>query len=80
MNEQLEDTPLTLKTFQDQMEKLNRWAQHGCMDGGCQIERPTGQHTNGGCNCTPRHFSLALLDLACELEKTGRYARWPKAD
>jgi hypothetical protein len=24
----------------------------GCMDGGCVILQPTGQHTNGGCRCT----------------------------
>lgn len=23
----------------------------GCMDGGCVILQPTGQHTNGGCRC-----------------------------
>lgn len=23
----------------------------GCSDGGCVIQRPTGQHTNGGCRC-----------------------------
>ena len=24
----------------------------GCSDGGCVIQRPKGQHTNGGCRCS----------------------------
>lgn len=28
----------------------------GCSDGYCQIKRPVGMHTNGGCRClTDRH-------------------------
>ena len=44
----------SLKDFQAEMAKLNGWAQHGCSDGGCQIEKPKGMHTNGGSNaeCT----------------------------
>jgi hypothetical protein len=26
-------------------------AELGCGDGGCIIQRPLGQHTNGGCHC-----------------------------
>ena len=67
---------MSLKDFQAEMAKLNNWAQHGCSDGGCQIERPQGMHTNGGCLCSPRKFSEYLLWLACEVEKHGR-RRWP---
>jgi len=68
---------ISLKDFQAEMAKLNGWAQHGCSDGGCQIEKPKGMHTNGGCRCNPREFSEYLLWLACEVEKHGRYRRWP---
>jgi hypothetical protein len=67
---------MSLKDFQAEMAKLNGWAQHGCSDGGCQIEKPKGMHTNGGCRCNPRKFSEYLLWLACEVEKHGRYHRW----
>jgi hypothetical protein len=70
---------ISLNDFKAEMAKLNRWAQHGCSDGGCQIEKPKGMHTNGGCRCDPRAFSGYLLWLACEVEKHGRYRRWPKA-
>ncbi len=68
---------MSLTDFQAEMERLNRWAQHGCTDGGCQIEKPKGMHTNGGCRCNPREFAEYLLWLACEVEKHGRYRRWP---
>ena len=70
-------TLMSLKDFQAEMAKVNGWAQHGCSDGGCQIEKPKGMHTNGGCRCNPRKFSEYLLWLACEVEKHGRYHRWP---
>ena len=67
---------MTLEEFQAEMEKLNRWAQHGCSDGGCAIEPPRGMHTNGGCRCTPRDFSETLLHLAAELDRCVKYRRW----
>lgn len=70
---------MSLKDFQAEMAKLNGWAQHGCSDGCCQIEKPKGMHTNGGCRCSPREFSEYLLWLACEVEKHGRYRRWPNS-
>ena len=68
---------MKLSEFQKEMDELHRWAMHGCSDGGCQIERPKGMHTNGGCRCHPRRFSEHLLWLACELDKLGRQ-RWEK--
>lgn len=70
---------MSLKDFQAEMERLNRWAQHGCLDGCCQIEPPKGMHTNGGCRCHPKSFAAHLLWLACEIEKHGR-RRWPNTD
>ena len=35
----------------------------GCGDGGCDIERPRGQHTNGGCKCLRGMRPDALLRL-----------------
>ena len=69
---------MTLQNFQKEMEQLHGWSKHGCLDGGCQIERPKGQHTNGGCRCSPRAFSAHLLELAAQLEEMGKYARWDK--
>ena len=68
--------PIPLAEFQQEMEDLTRWAKHGCSDGGCQIEPPTGQHTNGGCHCTPRRFAEHLIALAIKLDEHGRYGRW----
>ena len=70
---------MTLKEFQEELDELNRWAQHGCADGGCEIEPPKGMHTNGGCRCSPRYFSESLLWLACKLDEYGKYRRWPIA-
>jgi len=70
---------ISLKDFQTEIAKLNGWVQHGCSDGGCQIEKPKGMHTNGGCRCNPREFAEYLLWLSCEIEKHGRYRRWPNA-
>lgn len=66
---------MTLQEFQHKMDRLHHWAKHGCLDGGCQIERPKGQHTNGGCRCSPRAFSNHLLELAAQLEGMGKHAR-----
>jgi hypothetical protein len=71
-------TPIPLREFQARMNSLNHMAQHGCGNGGCQIEKPKGMHTNAGCFCTPRRFSEELLWLAAEVEKHGRYRMWPK--
>lgn len=72
------DTTLSKAEFQAAMARLNQWAQHGCSDGGCLIEKPRGMHTNGGCRCTPRTFSEHLLELAARLDEMGRHARWKK--
>lgn len=71
------EAKITLLDFQAEIEKINQWAQHGCSNGGCQIEQPKGQHTNGRCNCNPYAFSERLLELAGKVEKHGRYHRWP---
>ena len=68
---------ITLKQFQAEMQTLNEWAQHGCSDGYCQIERKRGMHTNASCTCNPRDFAERLLWLACELDKHRKYGRWP---
>jgi len=67
---------MTLIEFQAKMSDLNQWAQHGCTDSNCRIERTPGMATNGGCQCSPRAFAEHLLALACELDKGGKYARW----
>jgi hypothetical protein len=69
---------IPLQEFQIAAQKLNQWAQHGCSDGGCQIEQTAGMHTNGGCHCGPRYFADYLLWLACEVDKYGRYKKWEK--
>jgi len=69
---------MKLEDFQKEMNHLNEWAQHGCCDGSCQIEKPKGMHTNGGCRCSPRAFSDCLLDLASRLESMGKYKRFEK--
>lgn len=72
-----EESPMSLGDFQTELTKLQLWASHGCRDGDCQILRPVGMHTNGGCRCSPKNMADRLLWLACELEKYGR-RRWPK--
>lgn len=69
------EAAMPLKDFQAEIVKLSEWAQRGCSDGGCQIEKPKGMHTNGGCQCSPREFAKHLLWLAREVEKYGR-RRW----
>jgi hypothetical protein len=78
MPEECDEPLMSLKDFQDHVAKLNEWAQHGCRNGGCQIEQPQGMHTNGGCRCLPKDFAEHLLWLACEVEKHGR-KYWPRA-
>lgn len=68
---------ITLKQFQQEIQTLNDWAQHGCSDGYCQIERKGGMHTNASCTCNPRDFAERLLWLACELDRHRKYGRWP---
>jgi len=78
MSTEPEQPLMTLEEFQAEMEKLNRWAQHGCSDGGCAIEPPRGMHTNGGCHCVPINFSEYLLHYAAELSRYGKYGRWKR--
>lgn len=68
---------ISLEDFQKEMEKLHHWSQHGCTNHGCRIEPPKGMGTNSTCHCTPRAFAEHLLWLACELDKHGKYGRWP---
>lgn len=77
VNTDLEVDLMSLQAFQLEIEKLYKWAHHGCSDGGCQIEVNKGMHTNGGCQCNPRNFAEHLLWLACEAEKHGRKIKWP---
>ncbi len=71
--------PISLADFQKEMNILNEWAKHGCSNHGCMIEPPKGMGTNSSCKCTPRVFAESLLWLACELDKHGKYGRWPNA-
>jgi hypothetical protein len=76
---QPEEPLITLCEFKEEMRKLNEWAQHGCTNGDCQIEKRTGMVTNGSCVCSPNAFAEHLLYLACRLDKHGnRNIRWPK--
>lgn len=70
---------MTLSDFQSQIEKISRWARHGCSNHGCMIDPPKGMGTNSTCQCTPRAFSESLLWMACELDKHGKYGRWNKS-
>lgn len=70
---------MTLEAFQKEMRDLNEWAQHGCLDGGCQISPPKSICTNGGCRCRPWYFSERLLWLAAEVDRYGRSGRWEKS-
>lgn len=44
---------------------------YGCMDGACCIEKPKGQHTNGGCQCYPKTIVRDLKRLAEAIESNG---------
>lgn len=78
MSPEPEQPLMTLEEFQAEMEKLNRWVQHGCSDGGCAIEPPRGMRTNGGCRCVPINFSEYLLHYAAELSRYGKHGRWKR--
>ena len=69
---------MTLNEFQAEMAKLNEWAQHGCSDGGCQIEPPKGMHTNGRCRCFPSDFYGYLRWLTVELGEYKLHRQWKK--
>ena len=60
-------------------------ARGGCTDGNCRIRKPTGMHTNGGCQCVKRgskvtvnHWGLIALQaqkMADEIDRlTSRVA------
>lgn len=68
---------ISLDQFQSEIEKLYNWSKQGCLNGNCQIKKPTGMHTNASCFCNPRDFADQLLWLACELDKYSR-KRWMK--
>jgi hypothetical protein len=55
--------------FRDEIESLHYKSKWGCGNAGCSLVKPVGQHTNGGCTCSPRKIAKRLLDLAIELEK-----------
>jgi len=61
------------------MDDIRHRLTHGCGDGGCQIKRPTGMHTNGGCQCRPEYFAEELFFIGLELERYRR-RRWNMID
>lgn len=67
---------MTLKEFQNEIEKLHYWATEGCSNGNCKVKRKTGMHTNGICHCTPHRFAERLLELACKLEEHKKHRGW----
>lgn len=69
---------MKLPDLQKELIELSKHSQLGCGDGGCQIRKPTGMHTNGGCQCSPKQFQVALLHLAEQLDCYGKYKRWEK--
>lgn len=42
------------------MKQLGDLAATGCGNGSCQIKKPTGMHTNGGCRCYREVAELSL--------------------
>lgn len=73
-------SPISLLAFQGELERLCRWANHGCGDGSCQIQKPKGQQTNASCRCHPKEFAERLLYLACEVDKYEKYKKWNKEE
>ena len=45
--------------FDKQMDEAG-----GCTDGYCLIKKPTGQHTNGGCDCSRDNMKMQRLGFA----------------
>ena len=45
--------------FDKQMDEAG-----GCTDGSCLIKKPTGQHTNGGCDCSRDNMKMQRLGFA----------------
>jgi len=58
--------------LRNELRKLLAKASDGCGDSLCNIKKPEGMQTNGGCRCQPRRFAEELLDLAARVEATGR--------
>ena len=67
---------MTPSAIAAQLEFLAGRLRNGCHNHGCQIKAPTGQATNGPCQCSPRNFASQLMGLALECEQNG--TRWEK--
>ena len=52
-----------------ELRSVERQMIRGCFNHGCRIVKPTGQATNGPCQCSPRNFARALLDIAARVEQ-----------
>lgn len=59
-----------LRSYDEGMEAIG-----GCGDGNCQVVRPIGQHTNGGCRCsTDRYKAQRAMARGQMLAKAVREA------
>ena len=48
----IEQAQARIKELEDTLEALSKngpYPEQGCSDGNCIVQRPTGMHTNGGC-------------------------------
>jgi hypothetical protein len=54
---------MTLTAALERYKKLTD--RHGCTDGGCVVQRPTGMHTNGGCRCSRDPHTAHGTHYAC---------------
>lgn len=62
----------------NQLEFLARRLRNGCGNAGCIVKEPEGMHTNGCCNCQPKHYASLLMGLAIECEQMGY--KWGKEE
>jgi hypothetical protein len=61
----------TLEKLKAEVERLDERLFYGCGNHGCRVNPPTGLATNGACNCTPKEFSMVLLEIAIRLDQMG---------
>lgn len=51
----------------------------GCSDGGCVVRKPTGMHTNGGCQCIRYQTASTIVQRLAALRDQRRQAEEPRS-
>lgn len=58
----LQQLTLALEELDTRLQQIG-----GCTDGYCIIQRPKGQHTNGGCRCNTDKYKMQRYAAAMNM-------------